>query len=417
MPFVDPFAPKAGTTTTPKAAGAKFVNPFGSQAPAQSVGSPKPSTAQLVKAGSPIARKLMEVATAATNPVQAAARALASKLPNLARAVNRDFGSIALDIRKAPAFTPTGPVEQFAYGTEPVQPYSQNVKEAGQTFQKLMRVDPGSPVGRATGAAGAAGYAALQALNFVGPDVVSRLSKLGKVSEIAPILSEAGVADESIEAASRAVAKAKTPEEVTGALAQFAPAKTGAPDAMRPVAEVATEAPVTKQRGLARGVEAKAIESKLTTGFGDLPEYAQVSMREQARQAEDLLARDYDAAKRVAMGAERSPDGLLPESVFVAVENRALREGDVDTLRRLATESNLTSEATTMGQRIRTLAERNPDSPVAAIRTVAKAREAAAARRTGSVELAREQVAKEITARVKAPTPKDWATFVKSIQC
>jgi hypothetical protein len=63
----------------------------------------------------------------------------------------------------------------------------------------------------------------------------------------------------------------------------------------------------------------------------------------------------------------------LPESVFVAVEQKAIAEGDVNTLRELAT-GKLTSEATTMGQRIRALGEREPDSPVKAIQDVVSAR-------------------------------------------
>lgn len=130
-----------------------------------------------------------------------------------------------------------------------------------------------------------------------------------------------------------------------------------------------------KTRGLARGVEAKAVEKKLVENLGDLPEYKVVSMKDQAAKASDILAKDYERAKRIATGREVPPADVLPESVYVAVENRALAEGDVATIRDLATSSTLTSEATTMGQRIRTLAERDPDSAVRAIRAVKEARE------------------------------------------
>src|SRR3990167_191035 len=132
-----------------------------------------------------------------------------------------------------------------------------------------------------------------------------------------------------------------------------------------------------KTRGLSRGVEAKAIENKLTQDFGDLPQYKGVNMKEQANKAIELLAKDSEKAKRIAMGEEAPPEGLLPESVFVAVEEWAIKNQDVNTLRDLATMSKLSEEATTMGQRIRTLGERDSESPVQAMTDIIKARKEA----------------------------------------
>lgn len=139
--------------------------------------------------------------------------------------------------------------------------------------------------------------------------------------------------------------------------------------------ELPPGAPEVRTRGLSKGVEEKAIEKKLTEGLGNLPEYEVVNMKEQAKKASDIISQDYEQAKRIAMGQDPVPQGVLPESVFVAVENRALAEGDINTLRDLATNSTLTTEATTMGQRIRTLAERNPESPIKAIQELQRARE------------------------------------------
>lgn len=178
--------------------------------------------------------------------------------------------------------------------------------------------------------------------------------------------------------------------------------------------------PEVKIRGLARGVEEKAIENKLTSSFGDLPEYQTVNMKEQATKAQDLLLKDPEKARNIAMGNELAPDGILPESLFVAVENKAVKEGDVATLKDLAQSSGLTAEATTMGQRIRTLAERDPESPVTAINEVVKAREQMAQKRLGKetrkihkTELAslKEHIKKTI------PTKENWADFIRSIQC
>lgn len=174
----------------------------------------------------------------------------------------------------------------------------------------------------------------------------------------------------------------------------------------------------TKTSGLAQGVEQKAIENGLTKSLGDLPEYKSISMKDQAAKASELLDRDYELAKRIATGQETPPHDLLPESVYVAVENRALKEGDVNTLRDLATGSSLTSEATTMGQRIRTLAERDPESPVGAIRDVAKAREEGIKGRVKDVTKAKSEVIGQIKDTIKKTAGKQsWSEFVDSITC
>lgn len=175
----------------------------------------------------------------------------------------------------------------------------------------------------------------------------------------------------------------------------------------------------TKTRGLALGVEAKAVEKKLATSLEGLPEYRTVNMKEQARLASDIVEGDYELAKRIAMGHELPPNGVIPEALFIAVENRAIADGDVGTLRALATSSSLTTEATTMGQRIRTLAERDPHSPVRAIREISEARANVAKKRSKTVERAKkaevDRMKKEM-ART-APSKQTWAEFVESITC
>lgn len=195
--------------------------------------------------------------------------------------------------------------------------------------------------------------------------------------------------------------------------------KGGSSDTRREKELVEKEPLETKVRGLAQGVEEKAIENKLTKSLGDLPEYEPVSMKEQAEKAQKLLTEDYEKAKRIAMGMELPPEGLLPESVFVAVENKAIKDGDVNTLRDLATSSSLVSEATVMGQRIRTLAERNPESAVNGIRLVAKAREEAAKKRVANFGKAKKEVVKGIKSNImkQIPSKQTWGEFIESIQC
>lgn len=171
----------------------------------------------------------------------------------------------------------------------------------------------------------------------------------------------------------------------------------------------------TRTRGLSAGVEAKALVNKLETTVGDLPEYRTVNMADQATRASSLLETDPALARRVALGEVQAPNGLLPESVFVAVENKAIAEGDVATLRDLAS-GGLTTEATTMGQRIRALGERDPDSPVAAIQQVVDARSGGAKRAPAAVSDAVESLRTHIE-QASGISESAWKTFVDSLRC
>ena len=175
-----------------------------------------------------------------------------------------------------------------------------------------------------------------------------------------------------------------------------------------------------KARGLSQGVEARAVEEGLTSTFGDLPEYRAISMSEQAEAAANLINGDWERAKSVAMGTRQAPKGLLPESVFVAVEKHALAIGDVETLRQLGTESRLATSATTMGQRLRTLGERDKASPVGAIQEVQAAREATLKAKNIDLDAERAKIVSEAkTETRRAATVKHdaWQDFLGSIKC
>lgn len=107
--------------------------------------------------------------------------------------------------------------------------------------------------------------------------------------------------------------------------------------------------------------------------------------------------------------------------IFSVVEENAIKNADIDTLRQLAN-SELTSEATAMGQRIRALAERNPESPVVSIQKVEKGRlknlenKLKGARTVTEV---RTETMQEIKKSIKKRNPRtqNWAEFIKSIEC
>ena len=222
---------------------------------------------------------------------------------------------------------------------------------------------------------------------------------------------ESAAAEQRVNARTKYLAAAE--KELTGrgidptdALQRTAPA--GGPTTVAGTGE-------PKTRGLSVGVEQKAVENKLTDYLGDLPEYRAISMEDQAARAGKLLTEDAALARRVALGEAPPPADLLPESVFIAVENKAIAEGDVGTLRELAS-GKLTEQATTMGQRIRTLAERDPESPVSAMQQVVEARTKRItnpdAATTSAVETLRTHIAD--ATKIDSAT---WAKFIDSLRC
>ena len=193
----------------------------------------------------------------------------------------------------------------------------------------------------------------------------------------------------------------------------------------RTVEKRITEKPIQQPIGkgeqrvsrLAAGVEAKTVEKKLTDSLGSLPEYRQADMKEQSTMATDLLSKDPEKAIEIALGKRTPPANILPESVFVAVENKALSEGNIDLLKQLASSVRV-GEATAMGQRIRALAERNADSPIGAMKDVIDARVKATEKRfKKSVSQAIKDETARIKAKVKVPDKYDWNAFVESIKC
>jgi hypothetical protein len=165
------------------------------------------------------------------------------------------------------------------------------------------------------------------------------------------------------------------------------------------------------------GVEQKAVEKKLIESLADLPEYKQVNMKDQAEKALKLIETDPELATNVALGKENSPRGLLPEAVFTAVEEKAVREGSIDLITQLA-KSTLVSQATAMGQRIRALAERNTDSPVNAIRQVIEDRKKALEEKFKQpIAKTREKIVRQIKSKIKTPNKADWNSFIDSIEC
>ena len=188
------------------------------------------------------------------------------------------------------------------------------------------------------------------------------------------------------------------------------------PVEVRPL-ELAETQPELKTSKLAESIQTKAIEERLTSGFEDLPQHEVLNMRAQAQRAENLLNLEPERARKIALGEERPPVDTTAEAIATAVENKAFLDGDVNTIRELAT-SKLIGETTAIAQRLRTLAERDPESPVGAIIELKKAREEVISKKYNTKKIKSEEIAKAKKEINKISATKEtWSSFIKSLEC
>ena len=159
--------------------------------------------------------------------------------------------------------------------------------------------------------------------------------------------------------------------------------------------------------------ELGAVETKLTEGLRDIPDFEAVNKKRQAKLAVDLLDRNPKLAKEVAMGRVEPPLGLRDISVYVAVEERAIRTSDITTQRELAINSRLTQVSSIAGQTLSLLAERTSESPVSAMTEIIKER----TKRVKDPEKAKSTIKKDIKKEIKAPTKETWNSFIDSLIC
>lgn len=178
---------------------------------------------------------------------------------------------------------------------------------------------------------------------------------------------------------------------------------------------------------LASGIEARAIEKKLTDKpFSSLSMHERGVMEEQRAGATKLYAEDKDLAMRIAMGEENAPEGQLPSVIYQKVVEEAEKSGDIDTMMKLAT-SPFNDEITAMAQNIRGLAEfRNKTSPTEIIKKVSKTRKAVTekkAKKAGSTEKVKEKIVERgrkavAKKRIKSPVQmKQVDDFISLLEC
>ena len=134
-------------------------------------------------------------------------------------------------------------------------------------------------------------------------------------------------------------------------------------------------------------IEQLAMEKNLSDHFEELGSHPQMNMGEQIRMGRETVNSDPNQALEMLADEKKIPSNLIgsdgykltQESISLALEERAIKTGDVDLLKRLAKTGG---QGTTHGQGLRVLAERDPYSPLAALESVNDEVKKSNARRT-----------------------------------
>ncbi len=184
------------------------------------------------------------------------------------------------------------------------------------------------------------------------------------------------------------------------------PKEATAPKEQLPVGEGKLK--VSKLEARMKGVVGNATEDQIDN-LG-LSTYQEMNKKDQIAKASEYVVNNKEEALNVLRGKVSPPNGIIPESIYIALTE--LAKDDLTLVTKLST-----LQATALGQRISILSEIDKDNPVRLLNEVYKVRAEAVIKKYGSVEKATKNVIKTIKEKVKVPDKYDWNEFLKSIEC
>lgn len=165
-----------------------------------------------------------------------------------------------------------------------------------------------------------------------------------------------------------------------------------------------------------KSIEAKAIENQLAESFSQTAEYTPTTIKEQAARVAEIMNTDMDRAIRIIRGEEKLPDGVLGGAFIKAMEDYAIKNGDARLALDIAN-SPLTAETSIYAQELRMLAERDPDSAVAAIQQLKRIKKERAEKMRETKSKVVREIKEKIKSEKKTTTKETWSSFIDSITC
>ena len=151
---------------------------------------------------------------------------------------------------------------------------------------------------------------------------------------------------------------------------------------------------------VAKSIEAKAIERKLTTGFKSLAGYNKKTVAGQAERVANIINQGEDVISQHLSGEKPLPEDVN-EGAFITGVDEYLTEHPNKQLQEEFANSPLVSETSKAGQTIRFLREREPDSATAKLIEAKKARIERAKKLGKSVERNKRLIKNRIKPRLK----------------
>lgn len=196
-----------------------------------------------------------------------------------------------------------------------------------------------------------------------------------------------------------------------------------------PIKYIPEEKPIDKRKkiitksligepSIPKRIENQAIEKGLVKNFKNIDDYDKISFKDQAKKVGEIIDEDPHKAIRISLGEELPTNGALPESVFIAVKNQALKKGDTDLLIQLATaERGVARESTILGQRIKMLDEGVEDDAFRKINRLVKQRKKKFEVKGNKVNKAKKTEIDKIKKNIKKSDKYDWNKFINLIEC
>jgi len=178
--------------------------------------------------------------------------------------------------------------------------------------------------------------------------------------------------------------------------------------------------PKGKVSGVAKSIEAKAIERGIAGKFEGLAGFTPITIKEQTERVSALMEQDIEKAKRMALGEEALDPDIKGATLIKAIEDYAMENRDGQLLQDLAN-SPLITETSEAGQTLRLLAERDPDSAMAKMQEVRAEREKVAkVRKKGKTTT---QIKSEMKGNLNEkisktkPNKSSWEKLLLDISC
>ena len=144
-----------------------------------------------------------------------------------------------------------------------------------------------------------------------------------------------------------------------------------------------------------------------------LSTYSQMNKPEQITKAAQFVTDNPKEAMKILEGKKAPPEGLLNNSIALAMQEKAVADGDADLARKLAS-----LRSTRAGQEISILTEANKNNPVRHIDDLIQRRIEAMGGKE-KIKVARVKPTTELKEVIKKSTPgrQSWAEFIQSIKC